>query len=307
MKGEMVIILRGLWKRIRQAVQTSLLTLFVVTFLAACSDWPQSEESAGTATLSLVMATPSPIPTSTDTPTPVPTPTSTPSPTPTPTTTATPSPSPTPTPEPAVRILYAVPSDRDIEPHYTTAVSNAVHNLQRWYAEQMNGYTFAIESPTPQICAVDQKAAYYEGVGGWNRVIDSVQDCSPVEHSSERHVWVIYIDAEFDCSNTTGELGRGGDGITILHRGDLEGLASPETYQLCGWTPRGGGGWTGGLGHELGHAFGLEHPTGCDAGLSQCDTDALMWAGFYDYPATYLTDSDKASLQASLFFKHRLE
>ena len=121
------------------------------------------------------------------------------------TTTATPSPSPTPTPEPAVRILYAVPSDRDIEPHYTTAVSNAVHNLQRWYAEQMNGYTFAIESPTPQICAVDQKAAYYEGVGGWNRVIDSVQDCSPVEHSSERHVWVIYIDAEFDCSNTTGE------------------------------------------------------------------------------------------------------
>ena len=77
---------------------------------------------------------------------------------------------------------------------------------------------------------------------------------------------------------------------------------------LCGTPPRAEKGWIGGLAHELGHAFGLGHPAGCDEGLDHCDYDALMWAGFYyDYPATYLTEEDKRFLQASAFLKHRLE
>ena len=80
----------------------------------------------------------------------------------------------------------------------------------------------------------------------------------------------------------------------------------------------------GGLAHELGHAFELGHPPGCDEGLPQtakftyndgsfsseavnsvCDVYALMWLGFHwDYPETYLTDADKEVLNASPFLKH---
>lgn len=114
-------------------------------------------------------------------------------------------------------------------------------------------------------------------------------------------LWVIYSDIDLDCSGN-GELGRGGNGITILHRGDLNGLVDPLNQEQCGFRPRGEYGWIGGLAHELGHAFGAAHPPGCDEQHIDCDRDALMWLGFYDhYPQTYLTEGDKAILRASPF------
>jgi hypothetical protein len=57
--------------------------------------------------------------------------------------------------------------------------------------------------------------------------------------------------------------------------------------------------WIGGLGHELGHAFGLPHPPD-----TVRDADAIMWAGFYGkYPkGCYLTEPDKQMLRHSAFF-----
>ena len=226
----------------------------------------------------------------------------------TPTPTGTPIPTETPTTEPAVQVIYAVPSDREENTRYAAVVRDAILHVQDWYAEQLDGLTFAIEDPTPLICAVEDPAEYYEGEHGWNRVIESVRHCAPVQHWSDEYVWAIYIDAKFDCEGN-GELGRGAAGITIVHRGDLEGLTNPDTFTLCpGSPPRGTFGWIGGLAHELGHAFGLDHPPGCDDGLSNCDYAALMCFGFYwDYPETYLTNEDKAILKTSPFLKHRLD
>ena len=61
--------------------------------------------------------------------------------------------------------------------------------------------------------------------------------------------------------------------------------------------------YVGGLGHELGHAFGLSHPPGCDAGLATCDQNALMWAGYASYPNTYLRTDEKQILLASPFIR----
>ena len=178
--------------------------------------------------------------------------------------TTTPKPLPTRTPVPSVRTIYAVPSDRSAQEHFADVVNNAVHHVQRWYASQLRGYTFAVEGPIPQICELYAPAAFYEGKDGWGRVISGLQRCDRVKHFSDEHVWVIYVDADFDCSLSVGELGAGGDGVTILHRGDLDGLSEPQTYRLCGRPPRGDYGWIGGLAHELGHAFGLLHPPGCE-------------------------------------------
>ena len=204
-------------------------------------------------------------------------------------------------PNPAVRVIYAVPADREFHAPYKAAIEHAIYAVQRWYAEQLDGRTFAIEGPVPQTCMLTNPAAYYEGHGGWQRMLDGLQHCAPVAHFSSRYVWVVYPDVAFDCE--VSELGRGGDGVTILHRADLDGLVSPQPYAPCGYEPRSIHGWIGGLAHELGHTFGLEHPPGCDEGLDSCDRDALMWIGFYwDYPDTYLTETDVRTLQASPFF-----
>ncbi len=206
--------------------------------------------------------------------------------------------------DPTVQIIYAIPSDRQHDTRYETAINGAILHAQDWYADQLDGRTFAIEDPAPLVCEVGNPSNYYEGKGGWNRVIRAVQHCAPVQHWSEEYVWAVYIDAEFDC-NGGGELGRGDAGVVIIHGGDLEGLVDPTTFSLCpGYPPRGKYGWIGGLAHELGHAFGLEHPPGCDEGLSHCDTDALMWMGFYrNYPETYFTDEDVVILKSSPFIK----
>ena len=101
------------------------------------------------------------------------------------------------------------------------------------------------------------------------------------------HVWVIYSDGP-------GDNGRASRSFAYLPEDDLRGLVGKHPTQ-----PKPAR-WIGGLGHELGHAFGLHHPS---------DTvkygDALMWAGFYDkYPTpTYLTAEDKKRLGASPFIK----
>ena len=55
----------------------------------------------------------------------------------------------------------------------------------------------------------------------------SVQHCAPVEHWSDQYVWVIYIDAEFDCDGG-GELGMGSRRLVIVHAGDLRGLLTQK-------------------------------------------------------------------------------
>ena len=225
-------------------------------------------------------------------------------------------PLPTPTPEPMVQVIYAIPSDRQHDTRYENAINGAILHVQDWYANQLDGQTFAIADPAPLVCEVEKSANYYEGEGGWDRVIEAVQHCAPVQHWSEEYVWAVYIDSEFDCQGR-GELGRGGAGVVIIHGGDLEGLLDPTNFSLCPAYPlRGTYGWIGGLAHELGHAFGLDHPSGCDAlhalrdadrnaeGPSHCDMNALMWMGFYyDYPKTYFTGEDVAILKSSPFIK----
>ena len=50
--------------------------------------------------------------------------------------------------------------------------------------------------------------------------------------------------------------------------------------------------------HELGHAYGLPHPPGCDQSLPKCDSNALKWSGFYyGFPDnSYLREDEKSIL-----------
>ena len=95
-------------------------------------------------------------------------------------------------------------------------------------------------------------------------------------------------------------LGRGGNSNAWLGAWDLVGLTDPE-YSHCGQRIYGPNRWIGGLAHEMGHAFGLPHPPGCDEGLSTCDHGALMATGYADWPNTYLRDDEKEVLLEGRF------
>ena len=204
-----------------------------------------------------------------------------------------------------VRILYAIPSDREFQPDASEAIANAIVDLQSWYRRELGGLTFSIYETTPEVCRMSEPEAYYESGNAWDRVVEGVQPCAPVQHGHPDFVWVIYPDVEEACDEPH-ELGAGGWGLTILP--DIEGMTNPgKDFYRCGeqsyFDPIGR--WIGGLGHELGHALGLPHPPGCDPWdpMTCDDMEALslMHDGYAPYPDTYLLPDDKEILIRSPF------
>ena len=187
------------------------------------------------------------------------------------------------------------------------AIEQTIAEIQQWFSAQLDGQTFATLSPVPQHCALDQPAAYYAREGGWYRTIDGLQHCAPVQYPSQFHVWVIFVDTPFDCEAS--ELGAGWDGVTIMHRYDLERMrlnaeGDSGIYDPC-YNAYPVEAIPGGVAHEIGHALGLPHPPGCDDGLDTCEHGLLMWDGWVFWPSSPLTDAEVAALKDSRFIAPR--
>ena len=206
--------------------------------------------------------------------------------------------------EGSVRVLYVVPADREFRDDYSDGISKAIVDVQGWYRRQLDGLTFDIYSVIPEQCHLPGDEEYYSYGDVWVKILEDVQPCAPVQHDTSRFTWALYVDAEERCGEPH-ELGRGGDGITMMGSEDLEGLSNPGLYSACDGGPWEGtlGRWMGGTAHELGHTFGLPHPPGCDEGLPTCDYPALMSDGYGSYPDTYFRDDEKVILRRSPFIK----
>lgn len=209
----------------------------------------------------------------------------------------TPPPSPGP---PWVKAMYLRPTDRPLRADYATAVDNAVTEMQGWYGSQLGGKTF-VRSPGVQECALPGDSTYYR-TQSWSRVLNDVQSCAPVAAGGADVTWVLYVDVIDACGD--GRLGAGTTGLTMLPRADLQGLVGEPQQDACGdVNHRPPSRWVGGLGHEMGHAFGLPHPAGCDAGLPTCDTNSIMWVGYAAYTNTYFNADERAQLLTSPFIR----
>ena len=211
----------------------------------------------------------------------------------------------------SVRTVYAIPSNRELVPAYRDSVARAVRHLQRWYGEELGGTTFAVADTVAEVCHLsvdDRFLIEHRGTTGerWAAAVESVAHCGP-RHRDEAFVWIVYFDVDEPCwtSRRPYTLGRGGSGLTLLGRWDLLGLTGGDFENPCGHAGQTHGRWVGGLGHELGHAFWLPHPPGCDEGLPSCDAGALMWRGYVHWPDAHLRDDEKRVLRASPFFAER--
>ena len=204
--------------------------------------------------------------------------------------------------EGSVRVLYVAPADREFRDDYSLGVSRGIVDVQGWYRQQIGGLTFDVYSVVPEWCPLPQVHEYYDHGDVWEKVLADIQSCAPVEGDTERFTWVLYVDVEERCGEPH-ELGRGGAGLTMMGRGDLDGLSNPGPYSACDGGPWDGtlGRWMGGTAHELGHTFHLPHPPGCEEELLTCDRQALMWNGYENYPDTYLRDDEKETLRRSPF------
>lgn len=199
------------------------------------------------------------------------------------------------------RVVYAAPSDRPFRPEFSSAVGHAVVEVQSWFRQQLGGLTFGIYDATPQWCQMSRDSDYYSHGNAWEKIVEDVQHCAPVQSHTTQFSWIIYADVQERCDEPW-ELGRGHIGLTIVPRHDLLGL----TYARASGCPPeqwdgSHGRWFGGLVHEFAHTLGVPHPPGCNEGLPVCDEAALMQRGYATYPDTYLRYDDKETLMRSVF------
>lgn len=211
-----------------------------------------------------------------------------------------------------VRMIYLVPSDKSARADYEIAVQNAILHLQAFYRDQLaNGQTFSVHTPVVEVYKTSHTAAFYstgqnaDTFGFWESVLADGFALTGGGFDDSNNRWLFYVDAQPGC----GQFGGGGtNGVATLPSNDLRGLTGqsnvpqcpgeqPDTFGVCRWV--------GGLGHELGHAFNLPHPPGCDQGGAICGSfqrNSLMYQGYAFFSDTYLLDSDKSSLMSTGFF-----
>jgi hypothetical protein len=210
-----------------------------------------------------------------------------------------------------VRAMYLVPADRAPNPAYAAAIEGALLDLQRWYGDELGGYTFALASPSVEVVSTSHTAAYYSTTPNpfpdtnydffFNVLDDATSLGARVADPAYR--WAVYIDAD------PGPGQQGGaalPGLTIIGAPDLRGLVGQEPLPVSRWV--------GGLGHELGHTFGLPHPSDC-VGLSAPSCvygpinypadvvgGALMQFGYLTFPNTYLLPEERQFLTTTPYF-----
>jgi hypothetical protein len=203
-----------------------------------------------------------------------------------------------------VRLIYLVPSDVSPRAAFSNAASNAIRNLQSWYTVQMTGMTFALSVPIVETIVTDHTATWYannqNGVDRvawfWNNVTSDGFSKTCGSFDDPLHIWVFYVDATPDKDQMQG----GTNGVAVLSRNDVEGLLGLTSESVCRWI--------GGLGHELGHAFGLDHPSFCESGKldsNAAECQSLMFLGYQNYGGTLLTLEDKNRLSMSPFFSSK--
>jgi hypothetical protein len=208
-----------------------------------------------------------------------------------------------------VRVVYLVPSDRTIRQDYVSGIQSAIAHLQAFYQGQLgSGFAFSLHTPIVEVFQTSHAASFYSTgnnatqIGFWTSVLGDGFALSGGGFNDPNNRWIYYVDADPTCGQVTG----GTSGVALLPANDLRGLTGQSNVPPCVGQPPDLNGpcrWVGGLGHELGHAFGLPHPPGCDQGTcSEFAAHSLMYLGYIDYPNTYFLDDDKSALLATGFF-----
>jgi len=190
---------------------------------------------------------------------------------------------------PRVRMIYLVPSDQTADTLVMRGMERAIRHLQIFYANALgSGKTFTISYPVVEVFRTTQPSSWYSTGSMWEKATADVFAMGGGRFYDTQNIWTIYL-------NVDGGPVGGTASVALLPRGDVQGICGRDPgFGVCRWV--------GGLGHEVGHAFGLPHPPGCGTGGPGCVTNALMWLGYASYPDATLTPENRQFLNTSGFF-----
>jgi hypothetical protein len=196
----------------------------------------------------------------------------------------------------SVRVIYLISSDKSFNQDYYSALEKAALSVQDFYRKELNGLTFRLNNPIVEVLFCDKPSDYFyshpsdpnEDNWGYFNAYNEVHQLLGAKFFDENYTWAIYSDGP-------GDKGRGGSSVCVMPEDDLIGLIGKHQTQPD--INR----WYGGLAHELGHAFGLNHPIDTDN-----NSKAIMWTGIYGYypNEAYFTEEDKNILIKSSFIKN---
>lgn len=211
-----------------------------------------------------------------------------------------------------VRMVYLVPADKFARDEYRAGIGNAILSVQHFYQRELGGaYAFTTHTPLVEVRSLPSTSAFYGSPSSdssffWRTVLRDAFAVTGGRFNDPNNRWIFYIDADEACGQGVG----GTQGVALMPANDLRGLNNEPRIARCpGQQPdmSGYNRWVGGLGHELGHAFNLPHPPGCDPDGVNCfggahARNSLMYFGYASYPITHLLAEDKNSLLGSGFF-----
>jgi hypothetical protein len=212
-----------------------------------------------------------------------------------------------------VHVVYLVPTDRAVDRVAERNMGRAIAHLRTWFGQQLGtGESFTPADPVVQVVRTAHPAAWYAATPNgdaalsfWRNATHEAFELTGGAFHDADDVWLYYIDADPACGQVIG----GTSSVALLAANDVRGIAGRRTIDVCtgeAESPQGVCRWVGGLGHEMGHALGLPHPSSCEDGdeTTPCDGWALMYFGYSQYPQSHvhLTVEDKTTLGASAFF-----
>lgn len=205
---------------------------------------------------------------------------------------------------PKVRFIYLVPSDKSIRDDYKAALTDAALQIQDFYQKELNGRTFTLNAPIVEVYQTSHAASWYSTnpVGSdrtywfYYNLLNDGYLFTGANFDDPNNRWIYFIDADGACDQVSV---AGTSGIAIHSAPVLRGLTKQAGLDPCpDGLPEIGRHYRtiGGIAHEMGHAFRLDHPAGCNDAYCQ---GSLMSNGFRNYPNTYFLSQEKTMLLTS--------